>query len=147
MKAGILLGPSYLAASLPVTESDIIAIPDILARAGEVVTGLKGKRGQHVVGFITRDGNAAVYYIEEILTRRRRLATLSMRKFPPAIQSSSIAAANEDLYARSTPGGDVRITNLSSGAITDERELEQRGAAPPLYSAVERAKEGEATML
>lgn len=99
---------------MPVTDEDITAIPELIAGAEKVITGLKTKRGQEIVAYVTRAGDGSVLYLEEARVGRKRLAALSMRKMPPAILSDEIIRR---ISTSETPPGDMlTITDLPPGA-------------------------------
>jgi hypothetical protein len=112
---------------LPLTDEDIAAIPSVLASADYLVTGFQGKRGQEQVGYIKKMPDGTTLYIEEQRTGRKTLSAVTMRKFPAASDSLSIAKTI-DPNARSD-GGKLTITRLPPNA--SDRLLFQRNEAGP----------------
>ncbi len=88
---------------LPVAPDDIVAIPEILAHATHVVTGIEGPRGEALVGFIARMPDGSLAYLEEAVTATGRLVVQSMRKYAPATEAQGILASL-DFQGRSAPG-------------------------------------------
>lgn len=108
---------------IAVTDSDVLAIPEIIGNATHVVTGIKGRRDQDLIGWIAPMADGSVAYVEEVRTGKKRLATLSMRKFPPATKSESIASSLSP-NARNAPG--VAVTAIPQ-TISGPKTLESWG--------------------
>jgi hypothetical protein len=97
------------------TDEDFKLIPELLASATHVVTGGKSPRGQDIIGYIATAPDGEVFYLEEVRTGRKKLAALSMRKFPPATESNSIAESLS-LDVQNVPEGGATVTEIPAGS-------------------------------
>ncbi|AVR89000.1 Phage protein [Thauera aromatica K172] len=93
---------------LPLVESDISAIPEIVSTPDAWLLGAKTPRGQDIVGSLKRLPDGAVLYLEEVRSGRKTLAMTSMRKYPGTTDFEAIKDRIVPSYARSDTG-DVRI--------------------------------------
>jgi hypothetical protein len=81
---------------LPVTDEDIVAIPQTLADATHVITGIKLSEHRTAVGYVSKAADGSVVYLEQQVVRsRRRLIIRAIRKYPPETTSESIRAGLE----------------------------------------------------
>ncbi|WP_333662716.1 PBECR3 domain-containing polyvalent protein [Acinetobacter sp.] len=76
---------------LAVLESDISRIPDIIDNFDVVIpnAGQNGY-GQRQIAYVKKYDDATLLYVEEVRNKRKDLAGLSMRKYPPTADVNSI---------------------------------------------------------
>lgn len=96
---------------LPITDADILSIPQVIENATHVVTGMVGRRKQAIIGYLSTAADGSILYVEEARVGKRRLAAISMRKFPPATKSNSIIAGLVST-SETLPGGEIKIEEL-----------------------------------
>ncbi|OHV24949.1 hypothetical protein EOS93_25160 [Rhizobium sp. RMa-01] len=116
---------------LPITEADILAIPDVITNATHVVTGIVGRRGQQIVGYLAPGPDGSTLYVEEAREGKKRLAAVSMRKFPPATKSESVISGLVST-SETPPGGEIKVTalpqNRKGGFLFQKMEGGARGS-------------------
>ncbi|NTZ90470.1 hypothetical protein [Agrobacterium tumefaciens] len=121
---------------VPITEEDLVGIPDMIASADKVVTGAKGRRGEELVGYLKKLDDGTTLYIEEARRGRKALAAVSMRKYPATSDYSSIAKTISP-NVRNDGGNEVTITDVPANSKT-LFQSERRGSIQlPLGGASE----------
>jgi hypothetical protein len=98
-----------------ITEADIAEIPQTLAAATHAVVGLQSRRGQPVIGLIARRGDGSIVYVEEVRTKRRTLAAITMWKYPAEANAESVLSALRR-NVRDGRGDGVKVVELSPDA-------------------------------
>jgi hypothetical protein len=93
---------------LPITDSDIENVAEIVADPDALVIGAKNPRKQDLVGYLKRLSDGSILYFEEVRTGGKALAMASMRKYPGATDFDTIVRRVVPSYAQSDTG-DVRI--------------------------------------
>lgn len=130
-------GQELVRGQLPIRHEDLRQIPTVVNDPDAALFGAKGLRGQDIVALVKRLPDGTLLYVEEVLSGRRRLALLSARRFPAAIDVSRVAATL-NLYARSTPQGAVDIVERPAGGkervVYKDGEMSRRweNETPPL---------------
>ncbi|QIB38120.1 hypothetical protein G3A56_09065 [Rhizobium oryzihabitans] len=102
---------------VPITEEDLVGIPDMIASADKIVTGAKGRRGEELVGYLKKLDDGTTLYIEEARRGRKALAAVSMRKYPATSDYSSIAKTISP-NVRNDGGNEVTITDVPANSKT-----------------------------
>lgn len=95
---------------LPILDSDIEAIPDIVEHYDAVRFDLVNKLGRPMVAYAKNKPTGAFLYFEEVRNKRRDLAAHAMRKYPATSDAADILR-NVPLYVRNDGG--------HSGIISD----------------------------
>jgi uncharacterized membrane protein YbhN (UPF0104 family) len=80
---------------LPLSDSDLLKIPEIIGSPDQIVFGAENPRHQPMIGYIKRMPDGTILYLEEVRTGKGELAAVSMRKYPATALSGSIAATLE----------------------------------------------------
>jgi hypothetical protein len=102
---------------VPITDEDILNIPDMLASADYVVTGGKGRRGNDLIGYLKKLDDGTTLYIEEARIGRQKLGAVTMRKYPATSDYLSIAKTISP-NVRNDGGNGVTITEIPAGSKT-----------------------------
>lgn len=100
---------------LPLSDADIVAIPEAIAAPDAWILGAKTPRGQDIVGNLKRLPDGTVLYLEEVRSGRKALAMTSMRKYPGTTDFETIRSRIVPSYAQSDTG-DVRIVYPAGAA-------------------------------
>jgi hypothetical protein len=100
-----------------ITDADILAIPEIVSGADQIVTGAKGRRGEDLIGYLKKMEDGTTLYIEEARRGRRKLAAVSMRKYPATADSLGIAKTINP-NVRDDGGNAVKIVDFPENSKT-----------------------------
>lgn len=76
---------------LAITEKDVASIPDVVSNPDTVVYGGKSRVGRDTIASIKQLDDGTVLVAEEIRTGKKRLALVSMRKYPATKDAPSVA--------------------------------------------------------
>lgn len=121
-----------------VTESDIEAIPDILAAPDRVFYGMKNDIGRDLIAYQKAMPNGTTLYLEEVRTGRKTLTTQSMRKYPRTTAAASIEKALRPT-SKTLPGDELIVVDKPYDRnSTDSHPLESRAA-----TGTERDSDGQ----
>lgn len=110
-----------------ITETDIENIPTVLGDPDFLVLGSKSRQGKDQIAYLKKMDDGSTLYFEEVRTGRKRLAALTMRKYPATTSSDSILSALR-LDARSD-GGDGQKVILSGAEIKKQNASENDAPA------------------
>jgi N12 class adenine-specific DNA methylase len=121
------------AGQLPLTDSDVVSVPFVIASPDALVVGIKNPRGQDLIGYIKRLNDGTILYFEETRTGRKTLAMVSMRKYPGATDFETIKNRVVPSYARSDAGDVVILYPENRAGNT------MLSRAAPSKTAAERA--------
>ncbi|RRD43545.1 hypothetical protein EII18_03095, partial [Comamonadaceae bacterium OH3737_COT-264] len=134
-----------------VTENDFARLPEVVAAPDKIERGHDTDDGRPTVVFQKRIGGA-VYYVQEVRSRRRKLAAQTLwktRDVPPAAAGAGLAHTSET-PARSASTAPISVApavNTGNG-VAQAAQQEQSGAAQPGEGrAVVRLRNGKTAIV
>lgn len=93
---------------LPIKDTDIAAIPDIISNYDAVRFDLVNDLGRPMIAYAKQTPDGALLYFEEVRQKRKDLAAHAMRKYPATSDAADILR-NVPLYVRNDGGHDQSI--------------------------------------
>jgi len=94
---------------IPVTDSDIHNLPQIVADPDEIHLGNKTHRGEHAVVYVKRMPDGTTIYVEEVHNKRKEFAAKTLWKGNPAGEDGSTISHALPPYARSGSGDAITV--------------------------------------
>lgn len=77
---------------LPVMDLDLACLGDVVREPEYVVFGTKNRLGRHQIAYVKRMPEGSLLYLEEIRTKRRELAAVSLRKYPATMNADTLVS-------------------------------------------------------
>lgn len=77
---------------IPVTDSDLQALPSVVASPDRVVLGTQNRLKRDQVAYVKRMPDGSLLYLEEIRTGHAELAAVSVRKYPATMNADTIVS-------------------------------------------------------
>lgn len=119
---------------IAIKQADFDRIPDVIANPDRLVFGFKTDSGLNGIGYIKKMDDGSVLYLEEVRTGRRTMSAVSMRKFPAAKDTNSIAVLPS--YAQSDGGVEIKIIDNPARSKLPRYSM----ASPERFKPVDEAK-------
>ena len=126
-----------LRGQLPVTEDDLLSIPEVVTTPDAIRVGQKNRIGRSLISYVKHMPDGTTILVEEIRTGKKQLALQSLWRYPGTRDADALLRDSE-LYGR-TDTGDVSIIVHFNG----------QGKPEPLVKAIpqsmlaDAAKRGE----
>lgn len=115
---------------IPLTEQDILSVPDVVKAPDVLGFGAKNSRGQDLIVSVRRMPDGTMLVIEEVRTGLKTLALTSVRKHPAATDVTAIARTVRP-NARGDGGDLVIIPQEDAGPAREAPEIGIEREAPP----------------
>lgn len=77
---------------LPISDVDLLLIPQIVADPDNVMFGTTNRLGHEQIVYLKTLGDGSTLYLEEARIGKKQVAAQSMRKYPPTMSVAAIAA-------------------------------------------------------
>ena len=106
---------------IAVTEADFAMIPEIISSPDKIVFGTKNRLGTDQIVYLKALPDGSTLYLEEVRTKRKELATQSLRRYPPTISAESIFSTL-DPNARNDSGNRLIIVDTSQSRNSYEQD-------------------------
>lgn len=129
---------------LPVTDSDIAKISDIIKNYDSVRFDLLSSYGKPAIAYVKQFNDGVLLYMEEVHNKRHDLAALSMRKYPATadvlkiLQNASPNVRNDDGHGHSI-GKPPKAVNTNDGNNLHQQQL---GSFNPATNTIAIFKKG-----
>ncbi|MDH5857800.1 PLxRFG domain-containing protein [Lampropedia aestuarii] len=93
---------------IALTDSDLLALPALVASPDMVVLGSKNRLGKEQIAYIKQMPDGSTLYLEEVRTGKKELAAVSARKYPATMNVERIVSTLHP-NAQSDGGNDVIV--------------------------------------
>lgn len=97
----------HLRGQIPVSEADLMSIPDVVMNPDAIRVGQKNRVGRSLISYVKHMPDGSTIVVEEIRTGRKQLALQSMWRYPGTRDADALLRDSE-LYGR-TDTGDASI--------------------------------------
>ncbi|MBB6562259.1 DNA repair protein RadC, partial [Acidovorax soli] len=75
---------------LPLSDQDLLRLPDVIAAPDKVVLGTTNRLGKQQIAYIKNMGDGSVLYLDEMRTGKKELAAVSAKKFPATMNVEKV---------------------------------------------------------
>lgn len=99
---------------IPLTDADLMALPEVLQNPERVVLGTKNRLGKEQIAYIKQLPDGSTLYLEEVRTGRKELAAVTARKYPATMNVESIVST---LHPNAQSDGGNGVIVLRSPAL------------------------------
>lgn len=124
---------------LAITETDLEAIPDILATPDKTIYGLKNGIGRDMIVYLKTMPDGTTIYLEEVRSGRKTLTAQSMRKYPRTTAADSIVKSLRPT-SETLPGDGVSIVDTPVPRNGQTLNQGARGAFNPSTNTISLLK-------